>query len=253
MIKIIILCFYRKIFSRNNNYELTNGISQSNSSSRNDLDNYNHNNNNNHQQHQSHHHQHHPHHYQQQQQQHQQHDIQNGHRARSETGLYYDQRPSMHLSPRYESRLVNGSGAPMSTNPLWIGPSSNMAGSQPNLLSHQTTLDSTPLYHQLSPQMEKRTPPIPLQHNIYASYPDNKPDIMIKQQENQQKQSAPTRQQSNRKQATQSQYFDTNEFILRASDGQPLRNNIQYPNRHSSRDYRPHSMDLNASMLDVYY
>lgn len=236
-INIVILIFYRKIFSRNNNYELTNSISQSNSSSPNGLDDYNHNNNNNNNQ--VHHHHHH-------------HQYPSGHRARSETRLYHDQQPSMHLSPRYESRLVNGSGAPISTNPLWAAPSSNVTGSQPNLLSHPTLIDSKPLYHPLSPNVKRQIPSTPLQHTIYASYPDSKSDLMTKQQENQQKRSAPAHHQSSKKQTTQSQYLDTNEFILRASNGQPLRN-IQYPNRHISRDYRPHSMNSNAAMLDVYY
>ncbi len=222
--------FYRKLFSRNNNYELTNGIAQSNLSSRNDVDDYNNKNNNNN----NHHH----------------HRIQNGHRVRSEIGLQYDQQPNMHLSPRYERRLVNGSGAPITTNPLWTAPSPNMVGSQPNLLS-QNLIDSTPLHRQLSPQIERRMPSIPLQNPLYASYPDNKPEMMIKQQENQQKRSAPVQHQSNKKQ-TQPQYLDTNEFILRASNGQPLRN-TQYQNRHVPRDYRPHSMDVNGTMLDVYY
>ncbi len=231
-IYIAILIFYRKLFSRTNNYDLTNDISQPNSSLRNDLndDNNNNNNNNNHQ--------HHP--------------VQNGHRTRSETRLHYDQQMNMHLSPRYESRLANGSGAPIATNPLWTAPSPNMAGSQPNLLSYQNRIDSTPFHHHLSPQMERRTPSIALQHTLYASYPDNKPEMMIKQQESQQKRSAPAQRRSNKKQIAQSQYLDTNEFILRASNGQPLRN-TQYPNRHASRDYRPHSMDVSVALLDVYY
>jgi hypothetical protein len=197
------------------------------SSSRNDFYDYNNNNNNN-----NYHHR-----------------IQNGHRTRSETHLHYDQQPNMHLSPRYESRLINGSGAPITTNPVWTAPSSNMAGSEPNLLSPQSFIDSKPLHHQLSPQMERR---MPLQHTLYASYSDSKPEIITKQQEKPQKRSAPAQYQSNKKPTTQVQYLDTNEFILRASNGQPLRNN-QYPDRHVSRDYRPHSMNLNGTMLDVYY
>jgi hypothetical protein len=236
-----IFIFYRKLFTRNNNYELTNGASQSNSSSRNDVNNHIKHH------HQPHNHHHHPH----------QNFIQNGHRSRSETRLYYDQdqQTNMHLSPRYESRLINGSGAPISTNPLWSAASPSMAGSQPNLLSPQSLADSTPLYHQRNSQMERQMSSTHLQHSLYASYPDNKPGMITQQQENQQKRLASGQQQHNRKQATQSQYLDTNEFILRASNGQPLRN-AQHPNRQVSRDYRPHSINLNGTdgtMLDVYY
>jgi len=158
----------------------------------------------------------------------------------------------MHLSPHYESRLANGTGAPITTNPLWTAPSPNMAGSQPNLLSHQSLVDSTPLYHQLTPKMEKRMPSAPLQHPFYGSYPDSKPEMKTRQQDNQQRRSAPVQHQPNKKQIAQSQYLDTNEFILRASNGQPLRH-AQYPNRHVLRDYRPHSMIGNGTMFDVYY
>ncbi len=237
MILINLSVVYRKLFSRNNNnnnYDLTNDVPQSNSSSRNDL--VPHHNDN-----------HHHHRY------HNQNGLQNGHRARSETGLYYDQQPNMYLSPRYESRLPNGSGAPITTNPLWSAASPSMAGSQPNLLSHQTLVDSTPLHHQLTPKMESRIPSAPLQHPLYGSYPDSRPDMRTRQLDNQQKRSAPPVQhQSNKKQVTQSQYLDTNEFILRASNGQPLRN-PQYPNRQVLRDYRPHSMTGNGAMFDVYY
>ncbi len=233
-ISIILSIFCRKIFSRNSNYEVTNGVPQLNSSLRNDLDtphnNNNHNNNNNNNNNR----------------------IQNGHRTRSETHLHYDQQPNMNLSSRYESRLVNGSGAPITTNPLWTAPSPSTAGSQPNLLSNQSPVDLTPRHHQLSPRIDRRIPSTPLQHPLYASYPDNKPEMITKQQGNQQKRSAPGQHQSSKKQTTQSQYLDTNEFILRASNGQPLRN-VQYPNRHVSKEYRPHSMNANGTMLDVYY
>jgi hypothetical protein len=153
----------------------------------------------------------------------------------------------MHLNPRYETRLVNGSGAPITTNPLWTTVSPAMAGSQPNLLSPEM-----PFYRQLSPQSERRIPSAPVQQQIYASYPDNKSTAMIQEQENQQKR---VLQQYDRKQKTQSDYLDTNEFILRASNGQPLRN-AQYSSRQMpgvTRDYRPQSMNVNSSMLDVYY
>jgi hypothetical protein len=208
---------------------------QSNSSSRNDLDVYpNHNNNN------------HYHHYHQ-------HPIQNGHRARSETRLHYDQQPDFQLNPHYEHHLVNGNRAPPLTNPLWNGPSPSMAGSQPNLLT-QSFFDSKPFHRQLSPQVDKQIPSTPLQRSLYASYPDNKLQMMTQQQENQQRRSVQAQHPSNRKQAAKSQYLDTNEFILRASNGQPLRN-AQYHNQHisRSREFRPHSMDANGALLDVYY
>jgi hypothetical protein len=230
----------RKLFSRNNNnYDVTNDVPPSNSSSRNDLDSYY--NGNHHNNHNNRHHRY-----------HNQNGLQNGNRTRSETRLYYDQQPNMHLSPRYESRLPNGSGAPITTNPLWSAASPSTAGSQPNLLSHQALVDSTPMYHQLTPKMEKRVPSAPLQIPLYGSYPDSRLETRTHPQDNQQKRSVPAQHQPNKKQVTQSQYLDTNEFILRASNGQPLRN-PQYPNRHVLRDYRPHSMAGNGTMFDVYY
>lgn len=159
----------------------------------------------------------------------------------------------MHLSPHYGSRLVNGSGAPISNNPLWIpSSSSNMTSSQPNLLSPSLE-DSTPFYYQFGSKLNNRVSSNFTQPNLYESYPDNKSDLILKQQENQPKRSAPVQQhQSNKKQITQSQYLDTNEFILRASNGQPLRND-QYQNRNISRDYRPHSVNMNGTPFDVYY
>jgi hypothetical protein len=160
----------------------------------------------------------------------------------------------MHLGPRYENRLVKGSGAPITTNPLWTAVSPSLAGSQPNLLSYQSSVDLAPLRQQLSSQMEKPIP-APSQQPLYASYPDNKPGMITQQQENPQKRLISGQHQPNRKKATQSQYLDTNEFILRASNGQPLRN-APYPNRHVSKDFRPQSMNVNGTggtMLDVYY
>ncbi|CAF2925283.1 unnamed protein product [Rotaria sp. Silwood2] len=225
----------KKLFTRNNNYELTNGLPQSNASSRNDLDAYNSNNNNNNNNNNN--------------------FIQNRNRTRSEMRLDYDQQPNVHHNPFYESRLVKGSGAAITMNPIWTAQSPTMVSSQPNLLLDQNLIDSTAFHHQLTPQMEPQISSIPVQQSLYASYPDNKPGMMKQQQENQQQRPVPSQHQSNRKQAAQSQYLDTNEFILRASNGQPLRN-VQYPNRHISRDYRPHSMNdnaVNGAMLDVYY
>lgn len=231
----------RKIFSRNNNtnYQSANDLSQSNSSSRDNLDPY-YNNQYNHRPHN------------------QQYHFPNGQRARSETRLYDDEPPTphMHLSPRYGSRLAAGSGAPITTNPIWNDSTPIMAGSQPNLLSYDRNVESAPLYRQLNPPMDRRMPPLPSQNALYGSYPDAKPELKARQQDHQHKRSGaaaaaiphPLTRQHN----PQSQYLDTNEFILRASNGQPLRN-AQYPNRNATRDYRPHSMDVNGALLDVYY
>ncbi|CAF3372455.1 unnamed protein product [Rotaria sp. Silwood1] len=237
----------KKLFNRNNNYELTNGLPQSNASSRNDLDAYNNNNNNNNNYYNNNYNNN----------NNNNHFIQNKNRSRSEMRLDYDQQQqqNLHHNPFYESRLVKGSGAAITMNPIWSAQSPNMVSSQPNLLSDQNLIDSTAFHRQLSPQMEPRVSSIPIQQSLYASYPDNKSGMMRQQQENQQKRPLPTQHQSNRKQGAQSQYLDTNEFILRASNGQPLRH-VQYPNRHIARDYRPHSMNDNGTngvMLDVYY
>jgi hypothetical protein len=231
---------YRKLFTRNNNYELTNSLHQSNSSSRNDLNAYYNNT-----------------HYQRHQQ------IPNGHRTRSETSVHYESQPGMHLSPRYESRLASGSGAPISTNPLWTGAASAMVSSQPNLLAPQGPIVQKPIHRRLSPPTERRMTAVPLQHPLYSSHPNNKPSIPTKQNENQQKRPGPAPppppSQSNKKQTTQLKYLDTNEFILRASDGQLLKNS-QYSNRLAppvaSRNYKPHPIHVNgnsSTMLDVYY
>lgn len=216
----------KKLFSRNNNYDVSSGLSESNSSSRNDLDTHTNPS--------THHHHHHQHQYR----------IQHGQRTHSETHLYHETEPLMHLSPHYGSRIINGGGAPISTNPLWTRTSSNTTGgSQPNLLS-SSLADSSPCYYHFSPKMNSRIPSNSMQNNIYGSYPDNKSDLAVKQKENQSKRSAPVQQyRSNKKQITRSQDLDTNEFILRASNDQPLRNN-QYQNRNISRDYRPHSVNV---------
>ncbi len=230
---------YRKFFTRNNNYEIPNSYHQSHSSSKNDLNDYYNNT-----------------HYQYQQ-------MPAGYRTRSETNLHYDLQPGMHLSPRYENRLVNGSGAPISTNPLWTSPTSAIIGSQPNLLKPHNSVVQPHHRSQLSPTIERRLTSVPLQHPLYVSYPNNRSLFTPQyQQENEPKRPAPPPPppptNSNKKQTTQLQYLDTQEFILRASDGQLTRNS-QYPNRPApaiSRDYRPHSINVNgnnSTMLDVYY
>jgi hypothetical protein len=184
----------------------------------------------------------------------------NGHRTRSETNLHYDPQSRMHLSPRYESRLVNGSGAPISTNPLWTAASPKMIGSQPNLLVHESSILQEPVHRNLSPPSQRRMSSVPLQHPLYANHSSNKPLVITHQQENQQKRARPlpAPSTSNKKQTTQSQYLDTKEFILRASNGALLKNS-QYSSRPApgvSRDHRPHSTDVNSNsdtMLDVYY
>lgn len=185
-----------------------------------------------------------------------------GHRTRSETNLHYDAQAAMHLSPRYENRLVNGSGAPISTNPLWTSPTPAIIGSQPNLLTSQGAIVQAHRYPVNAP-VERRLTSVPLQHPLYASYPNNRSPQSTQQQENEQKRPIPPPPpppptNPHRKPTAQSQYLDTHEFILRASDGQ-LMPNSQYSNRLApgiSRDYRPHSMNINgnsSTMLDVYY
>lgn len=164
--------------------------------------------------------------------------------------LDHDQQPNGHHNRLYEGRVGKINGPTVMMNPIWAAQSSNISGSQPNLLSSEDFFESTPVHHQPSPQEDTRTSAVPVQNFLYASYPDNKP--AMRKQENQQKKIAPTHNHLYRKQAAQSQYLDTNEFILRASNGQPLRNS-QYPNRHVPREYRPHSMHDNVTMLDVYY
>jgi hypothetical protein len=227
--------FYRKLFTRNNNYELSNNLPHQNSSTRNNLDAYYKNT-------------------------HYKHQMPNGNRTRSETNLYYDAQSRMHLSPRYESRLVNGSGAPISTNPLWTAASPKMIGSQPNLLAHETSILQEPVHRNLSPPTQRRMTSVPLQHPLYANHSSNKPSLITQQQENQQKRPGPLpiAPSSNKKQTTQLQYLDTNEFILRASNGALLKNS-QYSGRPApgvSRENRTHSSDVNSNsntMLDVYY
>lgn len=194
------------------------------------------------------------------------------HRTRSETNLLYNPQPRMHLSPRYESRLVNGSGAPISTNPLWTATSPVMVGSQPNLLSHQSPIALPSYYHHYrrpsSPMLEQKLTSAPLQHPLYAGYPNNNTVIMARLQENHHKRPPPPPppvqgSHLNRKETTASsasQCFDTNEFILRAFDGnERSSSNPLYLNRSSpkiSRDFRPHSVSVTGhegTKLDVYY
>ena len=186
-----------------------------------------------------------------------------GSRTRSETNLHHHSQPGMHLSPRYESRLINGSGGPISTNPLWTSPAPAIIGSQPNLLSPQSSNVQAHLRHQLSPPIGRRMASAPLQHPLYASYPNNKLSTASQQKENEQRRPGPPpppppSSNGHKKPTVPLQYLDTQGFILRASDGQLVKNS-QYPTRPApgvSRDYRPHSMNVNdnsTTMLDVYY
>ena len=234
----VCIILYRKRFTRNHNYDLSNGLSQLSSSSKNNLNSYY---SNTHYQH---------------------HQIPNGHRARSETSLNFDPQSGMHLSPRYESRLANGSGAPISTNPLWTAVSPSLIGSQPNLLTHQSANVQAPVHRHLNPPIERRMTAVPLQHPLYASHPNNKSSVTIQQQADQQKRPAPAPPPPptnlNKRQTTQLQYLDTNEFILRASDEQSIKNSqhSSRPVTGVSRDYRPQSITINgndSTMLDVYY
>ena len=227
----------RKFFGLHNNRELSNSYHQSHASSKNDLNEYYNNT-----------------HYQSQQ-------IPTGSRTRSETNLHHVSQSGMHLSPRYENRLINGSGIPISTNPLWTSPTPAYIGSQPNLLSTHAPIIQRSRQH-VSPSAERRMASMPLQHPLYASYPNNKPTIISQQKENHHKRPGPPPppppSNAYKKQPVPLQYLDSQGFILRASDGQ-LMNNSQYSNRLPSgvsRDYRPHSMNVHAgstTMLDVYY
>ena len=229
---------FRKFFGLHNHHESSNNYHQPHSSSKNNLNEYYNNT-----------------HYQSQQ-------IPVGSRTRSETNLHHATQPGIHLSPRYENRLVNGSGIPISTNPLWTSPTPAMLGSQPNLLTSHGPIIQRHRQH-LSPPIERRMTSMPLQHPLYASHPNNKPLILSQQKENEYKRPGPPPPPppSNlyKKQSVPLQYLDTQGFILRASDGLLVNNSQQYSNRLPpgvSRDYRPHSMNVHggsSTMLDVYY
>ena len=229
------IILFRKIFTRNH-YDLPNSLPQPNSALKNDLDTYYRNTHCQYQQ------------------------LPYGHRTRSEINLFQDSPARMHLSPRYESRLVNGSGAPISTNPVWTAASSSVTGSQPNLL-----VDHGPLYRvhhrRLYMPNEPRMTSAPLQHPRFANYTTNKPAASTQLLGNQRQWNAPIQSpplstsQSNRKHNSQFEYFDTNEFILRASNGQ-LSNSSQSSNRPLTDKSRPSSINVNShshTMLDVYY
>lgn len=228
---------FRKFFGLHNNRELSNSYHQSHLSPTNDLNEYYNNT-----------------HYQSQQ-------IPVGSRTRSETNLHHVSQPGMHLSPRYENRLINGSGTPISTNPLWASPTPAFLGSQPNLLSAHVPIIQRSR-QRTSPPPERRMTSMPLQHPLYASHPNNKPTLISHQKENHHKRPGPPPppppSNAYKKQLVPLQYLDSQGFILRASEGQ-LMNNSQYSNRHPlgpSRDYRPHSMNTHVgstTMLDVYY
>lgn len=169
--------------------------------------------------------------------------MQNDYRARSETHLNHDPPSEGHSNSRYEARLANGYGAPMLTNPLWPGKSSNMAGSQPNLFSPENPMHARAFHPSLSP---------PAPHPLYSSYPNDKPMMVRPQQVKRPAVAAP---QPSR---TQDQYRDNHEFILRASHDRPSRH-VPNPVSHMvgvSNDYRPYPMNFNDNrnpMLDVYY
>ncbi|CAF1238378.1 unnamed protein product [Adineta ricciae] len=218
----------KKLFTRSNNYELQNDLNAYYNNTR----------------------------YHQQQQLQKPNEV----RARSETNLHIQPPHGIHLSPRYESRLANGSGAPIPTNPLWMSTSPTTVGSQPNLLTNHSPTLQAPLYRMLSPPIERRMAPIPLQHPLYAAHPNTKSSVTYYQRESPQKryeQSIPSAYIS-KQQTPPFKYFDTNEFILRASNGNLL-NNYQQPARPLSGPSRDHIFQSNNvntnsnTMLDVYY
>jgi hypothetical protein len=195
----------------------------------------------------------------------------NEHRTSSESRLIDDYKPGSHILDRYSSRPLHEKDAHIDKHSLWTGRSPITAGSQPNLLLRETPVRSKHLSRHVSPPNDRRLHGAPVQHAIYASHLHDKPMGTRLQQtsnnnnnnnnNNQQQQRWQTPMvsaQTNRQQAAQSQYLDTNEFILRASHGQPLRS-TQYPGRYASgalKDHRPQSMNVHAShntMLDVYY
>ena len=161
--------------------------------------------------------------------------MQTDYRARSETHLNYDPASEVHSNSRYQVRL---------TNPLWTGHSSNMAGSQPNLLAPQSPMHAKAFHPSLSP---------PAQHTLYGSYPNDRPTMVRPQQVN--RQERPVAAAASR---TKDPYHDNHEFILRASHDRPSRH---VPNSGShmlgvTNDYRAHPMNFNDHrnvMLDVYY
>ena len=112
----------------------------------------------------------------------------------------------------------------------------------------------------LSPPAERRMDPIPLQHPLYAGHQNPKSSATYYQHESPQKrfeQSTPSTYIS-KQQTPPFKYFDTNEFILRASNGNLL-NNYQQPARPLSGPSRDHIFQSNNvntnsnTMLDVYY
>lgn len=188
------------------------------------------------------------------------HGFRNGSEPRSDFGL----RPGMHLSPRYENPFNSRSGAPIPTNPVWTGPGTNISGSQPNLLSPDSSFP-TPVYRHLSPQVPRRVTDVPLQHPLYAMQQNNrqlngKPFVL-----NPSKRPAPAppirtspNEYPNRRQTAHYPYFQSNEFILRASDNQIFKDNDQSDRQTSdpSKDFVIPMKSTHAhssTMLDVYY
>lgn len=205
----------RKAYPRTNQYELANHSPQPSSSFRNDLEPHPENG----------HHLY----------------IQNGHKGPSERYLRHDRRHQTHAHP------TNVSDLPITTSPLWSTSSPLIAGSQPNLAFNKPATDFPPFHRRFIPRANAEAN-AHLRNPLYASTPDNRSDLLSFHQ----RKPSTAQQHLIRKQKTQSQYFDTNEFILCASNGQPLRHGHR-PDRQASRDHRPHSMNVNGSALDVYY
>ena len=220
----------RKLFTRNNTFDLANNVQRLDPPARHDLDNYY---NKAHRQ------------------------APSAHRARSETNLHYSSQAALHLSPRYESRLASGSGIPISTNPLWSPTTTVTVGSQPNLLTQTESHPRETVHYHFSPTTERRMTSVPLQHPLYASYPNNKPTVHTRADHSHKRPAPPLPTvDSTKKLAPKIQYLDTNEFILRASDGPPTKNS-QYTSRpatETTRDNRSNATHTHGNtMLDVYY
>ncbi|CAF0786004.1 unnamed protein product [Didymodactylos carnosus] len=205
-------------------------------------------------------------------------------RAKSETRLHQQQingqqqqRSNGLIGPRYENRVVH-TGQPSSMNPVWTGPTpqSNIAllsTSSSNMIQQNTNN-----IHELSSSSERRNPDMPV-HPLYSSYPQSgykasviddyssgrlsKGNVVDNNNNNHLNRHVTNGNGINsKKQATSSQLrtaaqFPTNEFILKSSNGNLLRNHVTP----ITREYRPHSLVVDPTIynlspqnpLDVYY
>jgi hypothetical protein len=178
-----------------------------------------------------------------------------GQRTRSETILDSVTPSCLHLSPRYEKRLFNGSGAPISTNPLWASTSPVLSGSQPNLLSPRSHADHIPAPSRFrSPTGKGAADSNILKHPSYAGQSTEQLD----HRQRPAPPSLPPALPNHKRDLHSAQYFPTNEFILRPIDG-----HLQRHSNHNEKTSHPPPVDhrikslhvspSNTTMLDVYY